>query len=144
MTQLKIKDSITLTFDNIRPISKQHSWGHKAFFDKRTGKPRNLVFQKTEYRDLKTQIQLIAKAQCGLLGWKIPDKKAKLAVASVVYWPRKLRGCDVADNMLGIFYDALEGIAYHNDRQFEEAHVKRIKTDDTMKIVITILEPEGE
>lgn len=140
--QAQIKDSITLTFDNIRPISKQHSWGHRVFFDKRTNKHRNMVFQKSEYRDLKTQIQWIAKAQCGLMGWTMPDKKARLAVASIVYWPRKQRGCDVADNVLGIFYDALEGIAYHNDRQFEEAHVKRIKTNDTMKIVITIIEPE--
>jgi len=56
-------------------------------------------------------------------GWPFEDKEARFAILVDCYMG-DLRGRDL-DNCGKTIKDALEGIAYYNDRQIDDGHVRR-------------------
>ncbi len=126
---------IRLIFDDIKPIAKQN--GYQLGYRWLNGQRKMTKYQTDDYKNFKYAIGLMAKSQCNKQRWRCTDKMVR--VCAYLFWPRKERTPDIADNGFSGVYDALEGVVFDNDRRIKRVGaVEEIETDSLKRMELTI------
>lgn len=122
----------------------------RTYFDKRTREWRTMYYLSDVAKTFKSEVGWAAKAaglRQPLRGYvrlvlyltpHCPKDAAERATKDPVHWPLKVQSLDVG-NVEKVLSDALNGIAWVDDRQVEELHVIRTQPG-TKGLVVQIEE----
>lgn len=120
-----------ISISNVRPISKQTGTHY--------GKGHAWLSQ--EYKNFKEIVAWEAKIQLPKYEWEMNTDR-KIAVRTLITWPEKNpaknRIGDIADNVVSGILDALQGVAYKNDRQIYKSEVEKISLGQVKGIFIVL------
>lgn len=100
-----------------------------------TQRGKYLKHQAQEYITSKKAIQLQAKMQMNRAGYEPIPKGKTFEIRCAFMLEKRVMSCDV-DNLLKAVLDALEGIAFENDRHCIYAQASKEKGDKYGAIVI--------
>lgn len=117
-----------IVIDDMRPLSKQA--GTKF------GKKR--CYLTNEYKNFKDIVAWCSKLQLIEQKWQLNTVKP-IVILCEICWPKNDSGrIGDIDNVVSGIYDALQGVAYKNDKQIYKSTVSRRDTGFEKSINITI------
>jgi crossover junction endodeoxyribonuclease RusA len=111
------------------PPSANLYWRDRVVVPKRGGKPFVHRYLTDEAKEYKHGTKIRAYAH----GWR-PIRKPQDVILDVTWYRSKNQG-DLS-NRLKVLEDALQGVAYDNDSQVAEIHMRRRKGGDYMEVSV--------
>ena len=114
------------------PVSSNRYWRSFSYLDKVTRKPRSVVVLSDEAKSYKAEAGWRAKAA------GIRDPIVGPVEVRVVFYPRDRRLIDL-DNALKVALDALNGIAYGDDKQICRIVAERRAPHGEARLEVEIL-----
>ena len=63
-------------------------------------------------------------------------------VSVTIRWYRAMKSGDL-DKRIGVLFDALQGVCYHNDKQVTELHASRHEDPTNPRVEVTVAEVLG-